>query len=311
MTDRWVKGSQAQPYANVVAHVAVTIKGGAGKTETADVLEAVHRLAGSTCICIDIDDGNRGWRRRIGGDSIVKVDWTNGASDAAPWLDRHAPVSGAMIFDLGAGISSSDTSVMAFLSAVWRMLHDGGARLMFHCVVSTNAPTARFVERIVNTYGRLGKVAIVLNDKDGSGNFPAELFDLPEPRLKLGHMQPGIQAVRLSRIAPLSAIIADPSPSYTMATAMMATRVLSFAAQLKATGFIDIQAQALPESIVKRIPGLMYSVRRAKDATDVRLRQNAELRVAHDVLIAGDLPDAELATAAGKYRKAHAAWRFV
>lgn len=311
MTERPVQQHNPQPYADIAAHITVTTKGGAGKTETADVLEAIYSLGGSTCICVDIDDGNRGWHRRIGGDNIVKVDWTSGASDAAPWLKRHAPSAGVMIFDLGAGISSSDTPVMAFLGAIWRLLHDGGARLIFHCVVSTNAPTARFVERISATYGRLGEVVIVLNNKDGSGNFPEGLINLPEPHLKLSHSPPGVQAVRLSRVELLSAIIAKPTPDYTLATGMMTARVHAFAKQLAKRGLVAPEALFGLRSAAKRVPPLKILIQRAQDATDERIRQNANLRATHDILTSEELPQAELATVARAYREAYAVWRGV
>lgn len=311
MTERTEYQQKHQPYAGIVAHVTITTKGGAGKTETADVLEAIYTLRGSACICVDIDDGNRGWGRRIGRDNVVKVDWTNGASDAAPWLKRNAPPVGAIIFDLGAGISSSDTPVMAFLATIWRLLHEGGARLVFHCVVSTNAPTARFVERISATYGRLGEIVIVLNNKDGSGNFPEGLTNLPEAQLKLGCLQPGIQAVRLSRSEPLSAVIAVPVPGYMLASAMMAARVYAFAKELVMKGLCEPRLLSSPKLMPVRVPRLHLSIRRAEDATDDRIRQNADLRSSHDILIADSLPFAELNTAAHAYREAYAAWRRV
>lgn len=294
----------------LTVHVLTTVKGGAGKTETTDVLEAALTLAGHRCVLVDVDDGNRGLARRVGVNNVVKLDWTSGVEDAPAWVAR---VGGAgphhLLFDLGAGIGSSDTPIMAFLQTVWRMLHDDGARIIFYCIASTNAPTARFIERIASIFGRIGTMFIVRNDQDGSRAFAADIADRPEPLIDLRHQAPGIQEVRLMRRAPLSAVIANPLPGYRLATTLMATRVQAFASQLAAGSVIDTASLTGLDYASHPAPRLMYSIRRSSDATDERIRHNGALYHGHRAVLAEEITDSELLSAAKAYRAACAAWR--
>ncbi|MBA2933883.1 hypothetical protein HZF05_07190 [Sphingomonas sp. CGMCC 1.13654] len=293
-----------------VVHVLTTVKGGAGKTETTDMLEAVLTLTGHRCTLVDVDDGNRGLARRVGVDNVVKLDWTSGIEDAPGWVAQYGSDSAHhLLFDLGAGISSSDTPVMAFLQTVWRMLHNEGARIIFYCIVSTNAPTSRFVERMVSTYGKIGTILIVHNDQDGSRAFPADIANRAEPQIDLRHQAPGIQEVRLRHRARLSAVIANPLPGYRLATALMATRVHAFARQLAAVSIIDPASLAALDGGSPPVPRLMYSTRRSSDATDERILCNGKLHDAHHALLANGLSDSELLTAAKAYRAACASWQ--
>ncbi len=291
-------------------HVLTTVKGGAGKTETTDMLEAVLTLTGHRCTLVDVDDGNRGLARRVGVHSVIKLDWTSGVEDAPGWLARHVSDSPYhLLFDLGAGINSSDTPVMAFLQTVWRMLHDDGARIIFYCIVSTNAPTSRFIERMVSTYGKIGTVVIVRNDQDGSRAFAADIAARPEPKIDLRHQAPGIQEVRLMHRARLSAVLANPLPGYGLATALMTRRVHAFARQLTAVSIIDPASLSGLDYKSPHLPGLMYSIRRSSDANDERILCNGRLHEAHHAFLAEGLTDSELLTAAKAYREACADWR--
>ena len=294
---------------NRVVHVLTTVKGGAGKTETTDMLEAVLTLTGHRCTLVDVDDGNRGLARRVGVDNVVKLDWTSGVEDAPGWVTQHGSGSPHhLLFDLGAGISSSDTPVMAFLQTVWRMLHNDGARIIFYCIVSTNAPTSRFIERMVSIYGKIGTVMIVRNDQDGSQAFPVDIADRPEPQIDLRHQPSGIQAVRLMHRAPLSTIVSNPMLGYRLATTVMAKRVHAFANQLAAASVIDPTSLAGLDVRSPPVPALMYAIRRASDATDERILRNGALRDAHRALLSEGLTDTELLEAATAYRAACATW---
>ncbi|RDE04958.1 hypothetical protein [Sphingomonas aracearum] len=197
---------------------------------------------------------------------------------------------------------------MAFLQTVWRMLNDDGARIIFYCIVSTNAPISRFIERMVSTYSRIGTVVIVRNDQDGSRAFAADIDGRPEPQIDLRHQASGIQEVRLMRRARLSALIADPLPGYRLATALIATRVHAFARQLAAVSIIDPASLARINRWSLSVPKLMYFIRQSNNATDERIRCNGRLHDAHQAILAEDLTDLQLLTAAKSYREAYATW---
>lgn len=295
--------------ASMIVHIMITPKGGAGKTETADVLEAVLSLSGQRPLLIDVDDGNRALTRRIGNEHVIPLNWASGPEDAPAWLRRYATSNAPMIFDLGAGLMSADLPILAFLSSVWRLLHDQGARIIFHCIASTNAPAYRFIRQILDTYGRIAEMMIVFNNQDGSRAFPADIAERQEPKLKLDHLYPGLQSVRLLKKAPLSTLIAEPMIGYTLATKLIAARVCSFARQLTAASLLDPVGLAKLETLPAGMPRrLQYAIGDLFNATDDRIARNARLAQAHQRLISADLNSSGLLSAAEDYRIAHTAW---
>ena len=296
--------------AKLLSNVFITItpKGGAGKTETAECLEAAITLGGANCALVDVDDGNRGIARRVGKDNVTKLDWSTSITAAPAWVDRHTGEADAMIFDLGAGIDSADLPVMAFLSTVWRMLADQGARITICAVISTNARTSAFVERLDRRFGDLGQVIVICNNQDGSRAFPAELSTLPQPKVQLGQLPSGIQAVRLDRLERLSAVISNPAPNYRIASAIMAKRVFEFAREPAISDLIKVnrvEALLLPSATV---PRLRYSITTKLHSTDDVITANARLSAGQETLLRPDLNDSEVLAAAQNFRKLNAAY---
>jgi hypothetical protein len=303
-----IKGAVIGPAQAFTVHITITPKGGAGKTEVATVLEAALTATGHSPVLIDVDDGNRGLTRRIGKEHVVALNWASGPEDAPTWVRRHAAGDTPMIFDLGAGLMSADLPILDFLGSVWRLLYNKGARIVFHCVVSTNAPTNRFIGQILENYGRIAEVVIVCNNQDGSASFPADIASRENHRLKLDHLYPGLQAVRLLRKVPLSALIAEPMQRYTIATKMIAARVYRFARQLADASLLDPSCLAKLEAAAVGVPPLHYTLAHLADATDDRIERNARLSRAHRRLVAAELSPSGLLSAAEDYRLAHAAW---
>ncbi|TFI57502.1 hypothetical protein E2493_14955 [Sphingomonas parva] len=297
-------GSDARRTPQQTIFVTMTPKGGAGKTETADALEALASLGGRECLLVDVDDGNRGLGRRVGSEEVVKIPWTTSATDAAAWIERDAATAQCLIFDLGAGIDSAELPVMAFLCSTWRILRDRGARIVFCAVVSTNAPTSTFVQRIDRNFGMLGDVLIVCNNQDGSKAFPEELAARHEPQIDLGQLPAGIQAVRLSRRERLSAVLQNPQPEYQFASAMMARRILNFAVQAPISDFAGPEALRTLEEAASRGPGRIFSVIRTRaHARDAVITQNARAAAAEDALLLPQLDDAQILAAAKDFRR--------
>lgn len=289
--------------------ITFTVKGGAGKTELGDSLEAGITLGGATCRFIDVDDGNRGMARRVGKEHVATLEWSTPVTGAAQWVARHAPHADTMIFDLGAGIDSSDLPVMAFLGSVWRLLADGGARIVICAVVSTNAPTSAFIERLDRKYGDLGEIVIVCNNQDGSREFPAEVATLPHRKLHLGNLHAGVQAVRLSRREPLSSVISNPSPGFELASAVMARRIFDFTRQPGMKEFVRPEALETLAQLSERAPKrLRFVIGARSDATDAMIELNARLAQADAALLRPNLDDAEILARAVQYRLAHEAF---
>lgn len=297
------------PYAGMTAFAPLSKKGGAGRTETCDLIEAVLTLGGSKCLLVDADDGNRGLLRRVGDDEVVKLSWETRPEDAADWLGRHAYNHDVMIFDLGSGIDSSDLPVMSFLSTLWSKLHAGGAKLLFPCIVSTNARVSpSFVERALTNYGRFGEILILNNNKDGSQNFPAELECRPERRIALRKAQAGLQAVRLMKTATLSSLVMNPVAGYSTATAMIAARILAFARQPVINELVSASAVEKLAAAAVGVRPLRFNVTTSADATDERLALNAKLAAAHQSLLMPKVGDEMILATALAYREAFSTW---
>ena len=290
--------------------VMMTPKGGAGKTEVADAIEAALTLSGRTCRLIDVDDGNRGLARRVGKSEIETAPWTSTVAQAPAWVERYARNVDSLIFDLGAGIESADLPVLAFLSTAWRLLQDRGSRIIFCAVVSTNAATSRFIDRIARNYGALGEVVIVCNNQDGSAAFSDELSVRPEPKLHLQQLSAGIQAVRLARQARLSDLIRSPSDNYLVATRMMADRVVSFAKQPVISEAIGQEGLEKLRTFSKgKTATIHFTIRRKEHATDNVIMQNVRVAIAEMLLLNPVLDDEAILSAARFYREEQQAWR--
>jgi hypothetical protein len=213
-----------------------------------------------------------------------------------------------MIFDLGAGIDSSDLPVMSFLGSVWRMLADQGARITICAVISTNAPTSAFVERLDRRFGSLGEVLIVCNNQDGSREFPAELSELPQAKAHLGQLSAGIQAVRLARLERLSTVIMDPTPNYRMATTIMAKRVFEFAREAAIRDLLQADRLESLRLLSATVPRLRYSVSTRSRATDAAIAANARLSASERDLLMPSIGNADVLRAALEFRRDHAAY---
>lgn len=265
--------------------IVTTPKGGSGKTETADCLEAALSLTGLSVGLVDVDDGNRGLLRRVGKENVIKLDWSTAATAAPDWASRRALDHEAIIFDLGAGIDSSDLPIMSFLGSVWRLLADHGVRITVCAVISTNAHTSAFLERLERKFDGLGTVVPVLNNQDGSASFQNGMCDSARKNLRLGMMEPGFQIVRLSRKERLSAVIANPAQNFRLASAFMGHRVARFARH-------PVLADLINSSHLKRFgsangdtPELHYTVRTMKAASDYAIEANARLKKSYDLLL--------------------------
>lgn len=207
-------------------------KGGSGKTTFADLLNTACRAGGNETLVVDVDDGNSGFIRRCGTDSALSLSWAHPAGAAPTWIDNHLAGKDVVLFDLGANLFASGATVTQFLAEVVKELRTSGARIIFFAVASTNSPgSGRLIADMRNDFGSFGEVRIVENNIDGSNAFPQELHTLGLARVKVGHIEPGIQAARLLREAHLLEVLENPADGYELAMAHYAQRLLEFAEQ--------------------------------------------------------------------------------
>ena len=211
-------------------------KGGSGKTTFTDILNAACKAGGNKTLVVDVDDGNSGYIRRCGRNSALSLSWAQPGGTASRWIDSHLTGKDVVFFDLGANLFASGAAVTQFLAEAVTDLRASSARVIFFAVASTNSPgTGRLVSDMRNDFGSLGEVRIVENNIDGSSAFPREIHTLGLPRVRVGHIDPGIQAARLLKEAPLLEVLENPPQGYELAMALYAQRLVEFAKQKTVT----------------------------------------------------------------------------
>lgn len=291
--------------------ICTTTKGGAGKTETADLLDGVFALAGNDPILIDVDDGNRGLHRRVGKENVLPIPWTYGPSDAPAWVASLGTSDRPIVFDLGAGIGSSDTPIMAFLDVVWRILFEQNAQIHVLAIVSTNARCGNYIDGLHYRYGKIANIVIVRNNQDGSRNFPAELVNRPERSLEVSYLTAGLQAVRLKESRRLSDLVRRPDLGYVLATSMIANRVADFADHLKKASILDETAYRSVDSYRQTVAQGSYVISSLAWATDRAIRCNQQLEACHQKILRANLGDEDAVALIEEYRTAMAYHRAI
>lgn len=271
-----------------------TSKGGTGKTTVADASAAAAVAAGHKVLVVDVDDGNSGFKRRAGKSEALALGWSTSQDEMEPWADKHLRGVNFVIFDLGANFTASDAPVCGFMGALVTMLRREGAKVIFLAIASPNAPgTGRLVSAMREDFGSLGDVRLIENNVDGSKAFSASLKTAGLTKIGFGHIDPGVQAVRMQREEPLIAVLRNPAPGYRLATARYARRVLDFVQQASVQ---DIFGQAVAEFEVLAADaptGTQYVIPDLARATDDAVTANMSLGEASRRLRAVDRDDRE------------------
>lgn len=253
-------------------------KGGTGKTTTATHLNAACEAGGRKTTVIDVDDGNSGYIRTNGKESALALPWETPATEARQW-SRHLDASEVAIFDLGANLFASGAPVTHFLAEVVTHFKDQGAKIVCLPVAAPSAPGCdRLVAFMHDNFGSMGEVRIVENDVDGSGAFPKTLATIGLPRIKLRHIDSGLQAARLLRIGePLLQVLRDPPEGYRLAMAKYAEILLRFAEQDTVADIVGDRALGPLRELAKAAPKkLRYTLTDLASVADQKLKANGE-----------------------------------
>lgn len=264
----------------ITAIIAANEKGGSGKTTLTDACAAVASASGLETLVVDADDGNSGYSRRAGKTSAIALDWFIKPAEAAPWAARHLENKDLAIFDFGANLMASAAPVTEFLGALMELLRHRGGRIIFLAVASPNAPgTGRLVRGMRDDFGGLGEVRLVENNLDGSGQFSASLATAGLKKARFPRIDPGIQAIRLTRAEPLINILRDPPTEYGLAMARYAAFLHAFATQEHVRDiFGEAGIAELASLSATAPPSPRYVIVHPRHATDDAIRANVALR---------------------------------
>lgn len=218
-----------------VLAIILTNSGGEGKTTWSEILAALAYFAGLNVTVADIDPGNRGFLNRNGDRSAISLDWAGNeydASDPEAWFDTHVRGKDLTVLDTGANMLPAAGKTNEFLMGLLGLAKTNGVRVVFYCVTSPNkAGSDGLVELMHQRFSKVGDIAIVQNDRDGSGAFKASLGQLGADIIKVPHFPAALQAVRLRRNIPLDEVLRNPEPGYERATALIAKTLLPLAKQ--------------------------------------------------------------------------------
>lgn len=166
-------------------------EGGVGKTYFATHLHAAFEACGMTCRVIDLDFGNRAASILLPADPVP---W-GGNRSLAPIIMRDLEEADAIVVDVGANILI-DGQYMELVDELIRCAHDGERDTRVYVPqIPNKAGHGRIAEIVAEKFSTTASVTMVLNDADGSGNFPevGQSF----PKLRLGHVEAGFVAARM------------------------------------------------------------------------------------------------------------------
>jgi hypothetical protein len=176
-----------------------------------------------TCRVIDLDFGNRAASSLLADADAVA--WGSNRS-LAPILIRDCAEADAIVVDVGANILI-DGENKALVDECIRCAHECGrdTRVYVPCVPN-KAGQGKMARKIADAFSATASVTMVLNDLDGSGNFPD--IGRSFPILGLGHVQAGFVAARMAHGGSLLDYILQGDDDFSLARGLWAQYLLGF-----------------------------------------------------------------------------------
>lgn len=255
--------------------------GGEGKSTWTEAMTALGSISALNPLIFDADPGMRGFRNRCGGEGLIELGWNESheaGKDGLTWCQKHFADRKLVLVDTGANFFSATHRVQSYLDEVIGAALELGIKVAIHAVVGTNK--AGSFQGAVDFHTRFSRhldIVLVRNNRDGSAEFgEGKLSPDWTATVDIPHLDAGLQAYRLSRTEPLLGILRNPTPGYTIASAMIARWLLRIArADYVRSFFGDVAERELADLSALAPAGCHYARANLLYVTDEVLQANA------------------------------------
>ena len=269
------------PYEDCKHVVVAQNAGGEGKSTWTEALVALGTIAGLNPLVFDADPGMRGFRNRSGGEGLIELSWSEShatGEDGTHWCEKHYADRKLVLIDTGANFFSATHRVRSYLSEVVGAAIMLGVKVAFHVVVGTNkAGSFLGAVQFHRELHHQVDVVLVRNNRDGSSQFgETNLSPNWTATIDIPHLDPGLQAYRLSRAEPLLHILRNPTPGYAMASALLALWLFEIAQ----AGYVQSICGGTADRELERLSagapnGCCYALPSLQSVKDEKLSANA------------------------------------
>lgn len=251
-------------------------KGGAGKTFAAQMIDAIAKASGHSTSLGSNDETNKALSALLGG-GVAEIGWDTDYSKARHIVNNLRAYD-IGIFDVGANSSSGSDKIFHVFEGFRDGLEPLGAKLVVMVPSDTNKGgglhTALKTVDLLMSEGF--EVVLLLNDRDGSGNFGTEAIPKGIPTGVVGHLAPGLQSYRQMTTGSLYEAMTIPQEGYNLATERLANFVLTAGQSdwMRKVFWWDGALTSLPEA--SSVPPLKWTLHSLASVTDEALEGNIE-----------------------------------
>ena len=262
--------------------------GGLAKTSCAEMAYAAHMSRREKLFLVDCDAANGSLSRRLGPGTtdlhLRSFDSLEGTAERI-WAGARQAKADAVLLDLGASALVLG-GVDALLGELLDLTAKEGVEAWFVLATVPNKPgaVAELKRTLRMSWPDHVRKALVMTDTDGSGAF-GNVADLQvDARIQLGHVMPGLMALRREfRGSPVEAALRH-GPGYGRGAGMLAAILLRLLLQedwTRVFGPLGLEAEAALTALAARAPSWHYSGRRTlEDVADATLEADEAMILA-------------------------------
>lgn len=274
---------------------AVVPQGGEGKTFLTQCIHCVADFAGITSALGTNDGTNRALAALMGSDNVASLSWDADAERGRTVVMRQRSMD-LVCIDVGANSDPTDARFLDFAHGAREAAAKIGARFVVLIPSATNkgGGLVSAVNASTTYAGEGFETRLILNDRDGSGNYGDPSIIPDEISVgRLGHLATGLMAYRMTRRDSLYKLITEPTAGYEDASARIRNFVLRVA---KANWMSDIfwwdgALRELPRP--GRDPKLGKVVLTLDQAGNAALQLNAAYAEAYDAFASAEVGSKE------------------
>lgn len=246
--------------------IVLNQNGGGGKTTISRSLACLSELSEKKLRLIDSDGGNFGLLRAEGSNRVVALPWSL-PDDALAQLVDEQNETDIIVLDTGANCLVMGSPFGATLEALMSKLEAVGFRVVIVVPAATNKiGDAEGALRAIDVFVSSSKdILIVENDRDGSAAFDPRLRQTGLPVVSFPNIAAGINTVLSEHRGPIRQFLTAPKPGFRRASAIVAKKLLNFAAQEPVRFFLNDSAITELKTLSFEAPKSLHFVVRTRD----------------------------------------------